>query len=175
MRNRGQLIFGGLLIVFGLLALFETVFRIDLGAIFWPLLLIAVGLLLLLRPRFAPPGSEVWFRLFGGVRRYGAWQVHNEEVWMFIGDVQLDLNQAELPPGESVFQVSGFIGDIDLKIPANTAISVHSNGVITAARWFGAKQDHFLTSATYASPGYDQAECKLKLITNFFITDLKAI
>jgi lia operon protein LiaF len=175
MRNRGQLIFGGLLILFGLLALFETIFRIDIGALFWPLLLIAVGLLLLLRPRFAPPGSEVWFRLFGGVHRYGAWQVHNEEVWMFIGDVRLDLTEAELPPGETVFQASGFIGDIDLKIPINTALSIHSNGFITAAKWFGSKQDHFLTPAIYTSPGYDQAERKLKLVTNFFIADLKAI
>jgi predicted membrane protein len=175
MRNRGQLIFGGLLIFFGLLALFETVFRVDIGAFFWPLVLIGVGFLLLLRPRFAPPGSEVWFRLFGGVRRFGKWQVSNEEVWMFIGDVRLDLSEAELPPGESHFQANGFIGDVDLKIPEGTAVSVHSNGFITSAKWFGSKQDHFLTPAVYTSPGYDQAERKLKLVTNFFITDLKAI
>jgi predicted membrane protein len=175
MRNRGQLIFGGILILFGLLALFESLFNIDIGAIFWPLVLIAVGALLMLRPRFAPPGSEVWFRFFGGVNRKGVWQVRNEEVWMFIGDVRLDLTQAELPPGESTFQVSGFIGDIDLIIPAGTAVDVHSNGFITSAKWLGNKQDHFLTPAIYTSPGYELAERKLKLRTNFFITDLTAI
>ena len=175
MRNRGQLIFGGILILFGLLALFESLFNIDIGAFFWPLVLIGVGALLMLRPRFAPPGSEVWFRLFGGVNRYGVWQVRNEEVWMFIGDVRLDLTQAELPAGESTFQVSGFIGDIDLKVPQGIAIDVHSNGFITSAKWLGSKQDHFLTPAIYTSPGYEQAERKLRLITNFFITDLTAL
>ena len=175
MRNRGQLIFGGILILFGLLALFETLFNVDIGAIFWPLVLIAVGGLLLLRPRFAPPGSEVWFRLFGGINRHGAWQVQNEEVWMFIGDVRLDLTQAELPLGEKTFQVSGFVGDIDLVLPADTAIDVHCNGFVTSARWFGSKRDHFLTPAIYTSPGYEQAERKLKIVTNFFVSELTAL
>jgi hypothetical protein len=174
MRNRGQLIIGGGLILFGLLALFESLFNIDIGAIFWPLVLIGVGALLLLRPKFAPPGSEVWFRLFGGVNRNGAWQVRNEEVWMFIGDVRLDLSQAELPPGENTVQVSGFVGDIDLIIPTGIAIDVHSNGFVTSANWFGSKQDHFLTPAIFTSPDYEQAERRLKLITNFFVTDLTA-
>ncbi len=175
MRNRGALIFGGLLILFGLLTLLDMIFQIDIGAIFWPLVLITIGLLMLLRPRMAPPGSEVWFRLFGGVRRSGIWTVQNEEVWMFIGDVHLDLTQAELPPGETLFQASGFIGDIDLRVPANTALSIHANGFVTTAKWFGRKQDHFLTPAIYTSPDYDQAERKIKLVTNFFITDLKAV
>ena len=175
MENRGQIIIGGFLILFGLLAFLGNLLHIDIGAIFWPLVLIAVGFLLLLRPQFAPPGSEVWFRLFGGVHRYGAWQVHNEEVWMFIGDVRLDLTQAELPPGESVFRISGFVGDIDLQLPPGTALSVHANGFVTAAHWFGSKQDHFLNPAIYVSPGYDQAASKFKLVTTFFVTDLTVV
>lgn len=174
MQNRGALIFGGLLILFGLLALLETIFHVDIGAFFWPLLLIGIGLLLILRPRLASPDSEVFFRLFGGVRRSGAWQVQNEEVWMLIGDVRLDLTQAELPPGESLFHAYGFIGDIDLKIPADTALRIHSNAFLTTAKWFGSKQDQFISPAVYTSPDYDQAEAKLKIVTYFFIADIKA-
>jgi len=174
MRNRGPLFIGSLLVIFGLVLLLGNLFQINVWELCWPTGLILVGVWLLLRPRFALPGTFVNIRFLSDDKRYGVWQVGNEEIWSFIGDVRLDMTQATIPPGETTFHIYGFIGDVDVIVPKEVGLSVSSSAFVTSAKINGRKGDSFLAPVTHASENYASVERKVRLETYFFIADLNA-
>ena len=174
MRNRGPLFIDSLLVVFGIVLLLGNLFQINVWKLCWPTGLILVGVWLLLRPRFALPGTFVNIRFIADDKRYGTWQVGNEEIWSFIGDVRLDMTQANIPPGETTYQMYGFIGDLDILVPKDVGFSISSTAFLTSARINGRKSDSFLVPATYASENYASVERKIRLESYFFIADVDA-
>ena len=173
MRNRNQLIFGSIIVLFGILLLIGNVFHIDIGALCWPIGLILLGAWLLLRPKIAPSGAPVTFILLGDARRRGAWKVAPEEFWTGICDVDLDFTQAEIPPGETAFRLYGFIGDIKVEAPAGVGISISSMAFITNAKFLGKHQESFFNPVALSTEGYESAERKIHLETLSFISDIK--
>lgn len=172
MRNQGQLIIGALLLFLGLMLLFGNFLNIDVWALFWPLALIFLGVYLLLRPRFSFQGVAPDLQVFGGIRRSGMWRVENDEIWMFVGDVRLDMTQAEIPTGETHIRVLGFIGDVDLTLPKEIGLSFSSAAFVTDAKVNGQKHESFLAPYRYDSPNYAALERKVRLETIFFIGDI---
>jgi len=172
MRNPVMMYFGGALVLFGLLSLISTLTGFDFGAICWPAGLIVVGVWLLVRPRWVRGGTAVEFKLFGDIDQRGSWQVANTEYWLGIGDVNLDLTQADIPPGETELTFYGFIGDIDIFAPGSVAFKVTSQSFITSGKLPGGKEDAVLAPVTYASPGYDQAERRLRIDASMFLADV---
>lgn len=172
MRSRGQLIVGLLLLLFGLLALIGAVTNIDVGDLFWPSVLIIIGVWFLVRPRVVKDGSQAHIQLLGDVFRTGQWSVSSQEIWIGIADVDLDLTQAEVPTGETTFRIIGFIGDIDLTVPPGVGVAVEAMGMISTIRFLDKKSDYFLTPVHLKTDGYDTAEKKIILETTAFIGDL---
>ena len=173
MRIPGQVIFGILIIVIGLAFLLGNVFDVDVGALCFPTALILLGVWLLLRPRLVGPDIGLRFRIFGPIRRSGAWQVADEEMWLFVGDVHLDMTQAEIPPGETRIRVFGFVGDVRLLVPEGVGVSVSSMAFVTDARVLGQRRDGFLVPVHLTSDDYEAAERKVHLETMFFVTDVR--
>src|SRR6266508_4038520 len=106
MRSRGQLYFGAILVALGLISLLSIVFQVNFGALCFPIGMIAVGVWIVFRPKLSSLGlaskdmvSDV--TLLGERRRRGNWTVRNEEFWMGVGDIDLDLTQAVIPSGET--------------------------------------------------------------------------
>ena len=129
MRNRGPLFIGSLLVIFGMVLLLGNIFQINIWALCWPTGLILVGVWLLLRPRFALPGTLVNIRFIEDDKRKGQWQVNNEEIWSFINTVRLDMTQATIPAGETTIRMYGFISDIDILVPMDVGCSVSSSAI----------------------------------------------
>jgi hypothetical protein len=173
MRNSGVLFFGGLLILIGVLVLASSIFNVNLWNLFWPVLLIMLGLWVLVRPRWIGPKGSVEFLFFNNLRRKGVWQVKNEEIWSFLGDVFLDLTGAEIPSGETIYRIYGFIGDVDLIVPQGVGVSVSSAAFINEVKLLGKKQSSILLPVDMASEGYESAEHKIRLDLAFFISDVK--
>ena len=173
MRNSGVLIFGGLLILIGVMILAGSIFDVNMWSFFWPILLILLGLWILVRPRLVGPRGPVEFLFFNNLRRKGVWQVKNEEIWSFLGDVFLDLTGAEIPAGETVYRIYGFIGDVDLIVPQGVGVSVSSAAFINEVRVLGRKQSSILLPVDIASEDYETAERKIRLDVAFFISDVK--
>ena len=173
MQNRGQLIFGGIIVLLGVVLLIGSIFKIPFGAVCWPIALILLGVFLLVRPRLAGGNLPVNFILIGDHRKRGTWQVAPEEVWTGIGDVEFDFTQAEIPAGETRLRCYGFIGDIKLRVPAAVGVSVSSMGMITDLNFLGDKQDYIFSPAAVASEGYETAERKIHLETIYFIEGIK--
>lgn len=173
MRNQGQIFIGLIMIFLGILILIGSVFDIDTGMLCVPTVLISLGIWLLLRPWFA--GSETGIRMtvFGPIRRDGAWQLADEEIWLLVGDVTLDTTQADIPLGETVIRILGFAGTVRLIVPKGVGVAVSSTAFVTDAKVLGRKRDFFLTTAHLASDGYETAERKIRLVPTYFVADVR--
>jgi predicted membrane protein len=127
---------GGILLLnsFGIL-------RVSIWELFWPVLLIALGVRLITRPglrgrdfRDTPgPGSTTAasgdvgtvFAVLGGVKRVSAPQpFYGADVTTFMGGAHLDLRQAILAPGaEAVLDVFAVMGGCEVLIPPGWVVS----------------------------------------------------
>jgi len=173
MSNRGQILIGIFLLFFGLLLLGGEIFNINMGEICWPLALILLGVLLLARPWLEKPGSGTTIRPLGDVRRRGEWQVTAEEIWMFVGDVRLDMTQAVIPTGETVIRIYSFVGDVELGVPPGVGVSLASTAFLTDSKLLGEKKEHFFGTLERASSGYELAERKIRLELIGLVIELK--
>lgn len=174
MRNQGQLLAGIIIIAIGVAILFGNLFNINLWAICWPAGMIVLGLWLLLRPKLAGPDTGVSLLPLGDVQRDGAWTVHDEEFWMFVGDIDLDLTQAILPAGETRFRVFEFVGDVELLARADVGLSISSTAFVSNVKAFGEKRESFLAPIHVTSDNYETAERRIKLEVLCFASDVKA-
>ena len=172
MRSRGELFVGGLLVAIGLIYLIGNVLNVNFWAFFWPLLLIALGAWFILREQMAGSDTEVQMKLLGDVHRDGPWQVKDEEIWLVVGDVRLDLMSAEIPPGETTLSLYGFVGDVKVVVPQDVGLRISSRAFVSDAKIMGGKEDSFLAPVHYVSDDYDTAERKIRLTMTYFVADL---
>jgi lia operon protein LiaF len=175
MAIRSELLIGFLLVILGILWLGGNILGVDISALCWPVGLILLGIWLLVRPLILKDGARMQFLLFGDVRRSGSWNLVNEEIWMGIGDVDLDLRKAQIPPGETVLRVISFIGDIDLLVPAEMGVSVNSYAFLTDSKILNRKKDSFVIPLEFQSEGYSSAQGKMRLEAFGFINDIKVM
>jgi lia operon protein LiaF len=173
MENRGQLIIGGTIVAVGIFLLIGTVTGVNIWRFVWPLVLIGLGAWLILRPRMVAPGTSVDAKLLGDIKRSGAWTVKDEEIWLAIGDVKLNLTAATIPPGETKIRVGGFVAEVNLVVPDDVGVGVHSSAFLTTAKVLGEKRDVFLSPYKAESANYATAERRIRLETTFFVADLK--
>jgi lia operon protein LiaF len=173
-RNQTQLFFGLLVILIGVLFLIGNLFDVNIGVFCWPVGLILIGLWLIMRPRLAGPDTGTHFILIGDVERAGKWPVANEEFYSFIADMDLDFSKADVPLGETNVRAYGFIGDIELYVPEDVGLAVHSSAFVTSFRVIGQdKEDNFLAPLNWQSENYKLAERKIRFEGGHFIADIK--
>lgn len=173
MQNRGQLYIGGLLILFGVVFLFGTVLNINIWDFFWPLLLVLLGVWMLLRPRMVGADTAIQYRLLIDGNRHGAWQVRNEELWQFIGDLNLDMSAANIPNGKTKIRFVGFVNDVDLIIPHDVGVSVSSTAFVTDSNILGKNQDTVMFPFHMTSSNYQTAERKIDIEMTSFVSAIK--
>jgi hypothetical protein len=173
MRNRGQFVFGAILLALGLISLISAAFHIDFGALCWPILLIAVGVWLVLRPRLTGPDSNADVLLLGERRRRGNWTVKNEEIWMGVGAIELDMTQATIPSGETVIRFYTFVADSDVYVPRAVGVAIQVNGFVIDSDLLGRDYDSFFSPVEVTSDNYAEAECRLRIEMTGFVANLK--
>ena len=115
-----------------------------MGKLCLPAILIVVGIYIIARPALVGSNTPWHVSLFGPVRRGSDWPGKDEEIWLFIGDVRLDLSQAQIPAGETQVRILSFIGDVRLRVPAGVGVSIDSTALVATVRAFGQKQESFV-------------------------------
>ncbi len=173
MRNLGMVVIGVFIIFLGAAIGLANLFDINLWSLFWPVMLILLGLALLLGPRLNLSSGDIQLRPLAGVRERGVWQVASQEIWTFVGDIRLDMTEAEIPSGETHLRVLGFVGDIRLVLPAEVGYSIASTAFLTERRIDGVKEEIFVRPTEYKSENYDLAARKIRLETLYFVVDLR--
>lgn len=155
----GSRVGGAILTVVGGVLLLD---RLDLWHVrfrdLWPLLLIAVGMLLLWRaiegrrepPAVSPSRLHEW-TMFGGVeRRISSQEFEGGKVAAMFGGVELDLRQAAMKGTRAVVEANALFGGVELRVPADWTVTVQGVGV------FGGYSDH--TQHPVPAPGAEIKE-----------------
>lgn len=189
-RN-GGLFVGGLLIALGVVFLLDQLGIMDVGELFstfWPLILIAIGLKMILdRERSQPKTksetgapnvqSEALMqhnKVFGDIRtKVTSKDFTGGHVSTVFGDLHLDLTEAGIETGEQVLTLNGVFGDIHVTLPANLKVQVKANIVIGDINIIDEKADGFFVNRTYESEGYANAKKKLYVAASQVIGDIR--
>jgi len=175
MRNRNQLILGLGMILLGAIYLGANLLQIDLGRIFWPVLLILIGVWMLVGPRVAPGSWVTGVRFIGDITRRGDWDVADQDIRAFVGDVNLDLSQADVPDGETNFRIQSFVGDVDVIVPPGVGVSISTSGVVSEVRFFGKKQTAIFGPMHIETDGFAGAQKKVTIDLDCFVADVTVI
>ncbi|MBE2222813.1 MAG: cell wall-active antibiotics response protein [Anaerolineae bacterium] len=173
MRNQGQFYLGIVVVIFGVVLLIANIFNINLWILCWPMFFILLGVFLILRPKMVEPGTEMTQKFLGEVKRSGLWQVVDEEFWYFVGDIELDMINADIPDGITKIRTFGFVGDIDLYVPGNVGVAVDSTAFVSEVSVAGSKEENFLTPVHVQTNNYKMADKKILLQTTGFVGDIK--
>ena len=172
MSRKNQIYLAVFLILLGGIYIVANFLNIDPGDFFWPLLLIVLGSMLIFRPKVL--ASENAKHYFAGDIHVGKdWQAVDEEVRMFAGDIDIDLQAINLPEGETTYRVRFFAGDITVFRPKDVGLKIESTGFVVDAKFDGDANSHVMTGYEYVSDNYDSAAKKFILNTASFAVDLK--
>lgn len=174
MRLNGQVVFGGLVLLFGLSILLGSLLDISPGALCFPTVLILLGVWILVRPKLAAPGRALRIAIFGPVRSSGPGEMADQDIVLFLGDVRLDLTEADIPPGETLINVYSFISNVRLKVPEGVGVSVSTFAFINDIRVLGRRRGQPFLPASLQSEGYEAAERKIRVEAVAFIADVRA-
>jgi predicted membrane protein len=173
MRDQGRIV-GGLLIIFlGVMILASQLLKIRFCPLFFAILLIVGGIALLLRPRMVGADASVRTRLLGPIRYRGAWQVQEQEIWLFVGNVRLDFSESEIPAGETPIRIFGFVVDLRAVVPEDVGVAVTSTAIISDTRVLGRKGDSIILPARFTSENYETAERRIQLETTGFVCNIR--
>lgn len=172
MTKKNQQILAIFLIGLGLIYLAANFIHIDIGDLFWPMVLILVGLILVFRPKsLVPDNSRHMFA--GDINIDQTWQPVDEEIRMFAGDIDIDLREVDLPEGDTNYAVRFFAGDITIYLPSDVGLKISSTGFVVESKIDGESVSNVMTGYEYVSENYDTAAKKFNLTTTAFAVDLK--
>ena len=171
--KRWQLFLGLFLIVLGLVSLFELVVHVDLWRFIWPLLLVALGVWLILRPRMAGSDVKVQMPILGDVRMTGVWEATNHELWMLAGSNRLDFSEAVFPNDEATIKIIGFVADVKVILPEDIGLNIESNAFVSELKGFTGKEERILNTLEFTTPEYGSASRKVRLQTFGFVSEIK--
>jgi predicted membrane protein len=199
MASSGRIWWGLVLIVLGVLFLFDNIRLIDFGEIlhtWWPLLLVIWGLAILVRRMNIPqvgdakPGATSdhlfgdtneqstadrisYSGVFGDTRvRVSSSDFKGGTVSTVFGDTLIDLSPSSLHDGENTLKVSGVFGDIDVIAPREAGLAVSATTVFGNLTVNEMHKEGFSSSVQYESPGYVTAPKKLRIVMSQVFGDV---
>lgn len=185
MKNSGVYIGPLILIVIGLLFLFDNLNLIDSWTVifkYWPILLIILGIHLLTRKSYASSqwtgqkstegaapadftsDEEVITRsdVFGDVRtKISANQFKGGVCSTVFGDIDLDLTDCRLADGAHRLKVSAVAGDVTIRVPASMPISASASIVAGDIQLGENRSSGVVRSLVFTTADYHSADRKL--------------
>jgi len=171
--KRWQIITGIVLVSLGFIALVEAVFMVDLWRFIGPLILIGLGVLLVFRPQFAGQEIHVQMPILGEIRKTGAWEASQHEIWWFVGTNRLDFTDAVFPHGDAKVRIIGFVAEVRLILPEDVGLRVESSSIVSDLTSREGKQERFLSFLEYETPNFLNAKKRVTLQTIAFVSEIK--
>jgi len=173
MDKRWILWIGIIIVVIGIFLLAGELFHFSAGNFLFPIFLVALGAWLILRPRMLGPHGQIQTRLLGDIVRSGNWQVVPEEIWLLIGDLHLDLTEAQIPEGETTLTTFGFVNDIKLIVPEGVGVGLHCSAFVSEARMYGERESAVFMPLDRNSDDFAACSRKVLIRANNFVVDIK--
>ncbi len=109
-------------------------FEVDTSLFFnllWPAILILIGISLL-RGKTHGSGKGGRFTFMGGAEVGGKepWNLEDGSYFAFMGGIEMDLMNADVPEGETVLDLTAIMGGIEVKIPKELAVIYEGSAVL---------------------------------------------
>ena len=95
------------------------------------------------------------------------------DVSAVFGDVDVDMADAELPPGEHTLKVHTVFGSTRLYVPRNIGVIAVADSTFGDVRIFDQVRDGIFQKAEFKSEGYDTAEKRLRIEIAQIFGDVK--
>jgi len=186
--HRNALFWGFILILAGLLFLFNNLDVIELQDVFsnfWPLILIVIGLYVIFKNyrRIEHDNMKKEFKsgmdvtadkedvdesnVFGDINvNVKSKNFQRGSVRTVFGKVVVDLTDINIAQGENHLYLNAVFGEIRVKMPADPAVKVIATNLAGDIDVFGQKRDGLNQQLVYETDNYTQAQSKLILYCN---------
>lgn len=91
-----------------------------------------------------------------------------------IGDTIIDFSYTVLPKGETVIFIRNFVGNIHVLVPYDVEVSVNHSVVAGATDIFDIQETKIFNQSVHIqTPGFNQAEQRIKIFTSMLVGDLE--
>ncbi|RIW35352.1 hypothetical protein D3H55_08125 [Bacillus salacetis] len=101
------------------------------------------------------------------------WPLESMRLSNMIGNYYFDISKAYIPEGETPIYLKGWIGDVKMLIPEDIPVDIKIDGSIGDIKLFGQKSSDIKPNMNYRTPGYENAEKKIKIIIEFSIGSVR--
>lgn len=103
------------------------------------------------------------------------WELKPMNISHFIGDTVLDLTKAQIMPGETVINISSFIGDVKVYLPNDLEIGIHvvSSAFVGDVAVLGNKEGGIFKNVDVETPLFQETDKKIRLHVSTFIGDVR--
>lgn len=142
--NKGQSIGWSILVIIGGYILLDDIYNISIrfNEVFWPLLVIFIGVMMVLKRSVNKPGFRNFkdvsstdildnVAIFGGSDvKIDSQSFKGGEATAIFGGSKIDLTGAKLAPGVQVVELTNIFGGNTLIIPANWNVKVEVTGIL---------------------------------------------
>ncbi len=100
------------------------------------------------------------------------WKIGEKRMQIGVGDTDVDFTKAILEPGENVFELTGWVGSIEMLIPSDMPVHIECSTRIGDVTVFDEKYSGSAKSVTYTSPDYQEADKKLRIVVQLSIGEV---
>ena len=183
--KNNSLFWGSLLVLFGVLFLLDNFYFLDFGEIistYWPLILVAIGIKILMDHRRQNSESENFdseepvdihgatshadgiseSNVFGDINlnitseRFRGGSVSN-----VFGDMKIDLSKIKLEEGTTKLNIGGVFGDVTVVTPKDVPLKTRSSSIAGDISVRGNKKDGILPKLNQTEGAYETSNTKL--------------
>jgi lia operon protein LiaF len=104
----------------------------------------------------------------------GVYEWNDINIQSGIGDTVIDLSYTVLPKGETVIFIRNIIGNIQVQVPYEIEVSVHHSSIVGSTTVLENHQSQVFNQVfQLKTPGYDDAEQKVKIFTSLLVGNLE--
>lgn len=158
----------------------------DVWSWVWPILIIYIGLSFILNKTHSmsirKDEKDINFEWNKGEKRKHLigdlnignepWQLEDMQIWMGVGDTDVNLSKAIIPEGETVLEVSGWIGDITILVPQDMDIKANVDLRLGEVTLFSHQQSGSGRYLSYKSVDYETAKKRVNLRVSLAIGEV---
>ncbi|NTW71971.1 MAG: cell wall-active antibiotics response protein [Eubacteriaceae bacterium] len=131
--STGEMISGVIIVVVGAILLGNSTgtFNVDLSLffkLFWPVIIILVGLSIFFS--HGTSGKNNFAIMSAIERKTQPWKLQTGSFVAFMGGVDLDISLAEINEGETVLDLTAFMGGIDIILPEDIYVECNGTAIL---------------------------------------------
>ena len=154
--STGEIISGLVFVCIGVLLLGKStgLLQINLALLwnlFWPIIIILIGFTLLFGHK---SNGKSNFAIMGAIeRKKESWILQNSSFVAFWGGIDLDLSLAKISDGETIVDLTAFMGGIEITVPEDIIIECYGTAILGGIELLSKSTGGIFASASSSQRG----------------------